>query len=65
MRDVDREILKRIFVNSLKVELQAEVRSLELETLAEMKNKVLMLVERNYEWRGGGVSLAERGVGFQ
>ena len=63
MRNVDKEIMKGIFVNGLKIELQAEVKSLELDSLAEMKDRALMLEARNREWRGGGVNLVEKGLG--
>ena len=64
MRFVDKEIMKGIFVNGLKSELQAEVKSLELETLAEIKDRALMLEQRNTEWKGGGVNPIERGLGY-
>ena len=43
MKYVDWEIMKRIFINGLKLELQVEVKSLELETLQEIKDRALML----------------------
>lgn len=63
MKYVDKEIMKRIFVNGLKLELQVEVKSLELDAVAKIKDKALMLEERNKEWRGGGVNPVERGLG--
>ena len=62
MRNVDREIMKGIFVNGLKPELRAEVKSLELGSLAEIKDRALMLEERNKEWRGGGTGPLEKGL---
>ena len=38
MKDVDKEIMKGIFINGLKGELRAAIKSLELETLAEIKD---------------------------
>lgn len=63
MRNVDREIMKGIFLNGLKSELRAEIKSLESGTLVEIKDRALMLEEKNREWRGGGVSPLEKGVG--
>ena len=64
MRDVDRGIMRSIFINGLKGELQVEIKSLELDSLAEIKDRALMLEERNKEWKGGGVAPTERGGGF-
>ena len=64
LQSIDREILKSIFINGLRGELQAKLKSLELETLAEVKDRALMLKEKNREWKGGGVAPIERGVGF-
>ena len=47
----------------MKLELQAEVQSLELETLQEIMDRSLMLEERNREWKGSGVSPVENGLG--
>ena len=63
MRNIDKKILKSIFINGLRGELQAELKSLELETLAEVKNRALMLKERNREQKRG-VAPIERRVGF-
>ena len=64
LRNIDREILKSVFINGLRGKLQAQLKSMGLETLAEVKDKALMLEERNREWKGGGVTPIERGVGF-
>lgn len=64
MRYVDKEIMKGIFLNGMKGELQAKMKSLELETLAEIKDRALMLEQRNTEWKGGGVNPIERGLGY-
>ena len=64
MRNVDKEIMKGLFVNGLKTEFQAEVKNLELNTLAKMKDRALMLEARNKELRGGGVNPVERGLGY-
>lgn len=63
LRDVDRGIMRSIFVNGLRGELQAEIKSLELNSLAEIKNRALMLEERNREWRGSGLAPVEKGGG--
>ena len=55
LKDVDRGIMRGIFVNGLRPELQAEIKSLDLDSLAEIKERALMLEERNREWKGGGV----------
>ena len=52
--------MRSIFVNGLKGEPQAKIKSLELDSLAEIKNRVLMLEEWNREWRGGGLTPVER-----
>ena len=56
--------MRSIFINGLRGELQAEIKSLELDSLVEIKNRALMLEERNKEWKGGGVAPMERGGGF-
>ena len=63
LRDVDRGIMRSIFVNGLRGELQAEIKSLELNSLAKIKNRALMLEERNREWRGNGLAPVEKGGG--
>lgn len=65
MRNVDKEIMKGLFVNGLKTEFQAEVKNLELNTLAKMKDRALMLEARNRELRGGGENPIERGLGYR
>ena len=50
-------------MNGLKLELQAKVKSLELDTLAEIKDRVLILEESNKGWKGGGVNTVEKGLG--
>ena len=64
LRNTDKEILKSIFINGLRGELQAELKSMGLETLAEVKDKALMLEERNREWKGRGVAPIEREARF-
>ena len=60
MKDVDRGIMRSIFVNGLKGELQAEIKSLELDSLAEIKDRALLLEERNKEWWGCSSRKRER-----
>ena len=60
MKEIDREILRGIFINGLKGPLRAEVKSLGLETLEEIKDRALILEERNREWKEEGVSFGEK-----
>ena len=49
MRNVNGEIMKGIFLNGLKPELRAEIKSLESGTLVEIKDRALMLEEKSRE----------------
>ena len=55
--------MKGMFVYGLKPELRAEVKSLELDSLAEIKDQASMLEGKNKEWRGGGAGPMEKGLG--
>ena len=64
MKEIDKEILKGIFINGLKGPLRAEVKSMGLETLEEIKDRALILEERNREWKEEGVSFGDKKGGF-
>ena len=55
MRDVDPEIVKGIFLNGLREELQAELQLYEHESSAQIMKWAQVLEARNATWRGGGV----------
>ena len=57
---LDPEVLKSVFINGLKGPLRAELKSLELDSLGEPKDRALLLEERDREWRSFGGSLANR-----
>ena len=64
MRDIDLEILKGIFINGLKETLRAEVKSLGLVSLEEMRDSALLLEERNKEWIEAGVMMGDKKSGL-
>ena len=53
--------MRSIFVNRLRGELQAKIKSLELDSLAAIKDWAPMFEERNKEWKGSGVASMEGG----
>ena len=55
---LDPEVLKSVFINGLKGPLRVELKSLELDSLGELKDRALLLEERNREWRSFGGSPA-------
>lgn len=55
MRNVDLEIVKGIFLNGLREELQAKLQLYEHESLAQIMKWAQVLEAQNMAWKDGGV----------
>ena len=60
LRNVDLEIVKGIFLNGLREELQAELQLYEQEELAQLMKRAQVLEARNWAWKEGGVGPQEK-----
>ena len=61
LRDIDRGILKGMFLNGLKDELRVELKIFELETLVELNDRAILLEQRNVAWKWGETPPGEGG----
>ncbi|XP_019418101.1 PREDICTED: uncharacterized protein LOC109328922 [Lupinus angustifolius] len=63
-KEMDQDFAKGIFLNGLKGDIQAEVRLLELSTLAEVVRKALMVEIRNSMVHKGGAGMLQKLSGY-
>jgi len=61
---LDLDILMGIFINGLIGPIKAEIKGLELGSLAAIKDRAMVLEERNLEWKKSGMGPMDRG-GFR
>jgi len=60
---LDSDILMGIFINGLGGPIKTEIKGLELGSLTTIKDRAMVLEERNLEWRKSGVGPMDRGGG--
>lgn len=60
LKGAERVMLKGIFLNRLKDEIQAELKLHDSESLDELMDCALLLEEKNADLRNGGLSFEER-----
>ncbi|KAJ1408087.1 Retrotransposon gag domain [Sesbania bispinosa] len=61
LKDADKSILKGIFLNGLREELQAELKLYNSENLSERMDRALLLEEKNWALKRGGYGPNEKG----
>ena len=62
-KDLDRKVVMCIFLQGLKLKIQAEHKVSQFHSQTALTDKALELEERNHAWREGGIASLPRGVG--